>query len=240
MGSNFGVGQTGSDAVPVKRRGLQLYRVASSGSYFSHANPLDQTALGGVALDPDIATQTSAMFGLSLPGRVSDLTIIYSPTYNRSTTYPQWNRLNHFVSINGRAGKPVKKFGRWSLDVSAKGDVSNFETFFFTPAALSQSAASPGSMDDLRGVISQRQFISGELASTITNVSAVAELPAQLLFYGTQVLSASAVTTLQYSYSPRLSLQFGFDGTRFQPIHSTIPRNAQNFNPVMFHLGRAS
>ena len=228
-------GDADEAGTPIKRRGLQLYRVQTSGSYMSHANPVDQTSIGlGVNLNSDVFTQTSAMLGWTLPGAASDLTIVYAPTYNRSTNYPEWNRLNHFFSLHGRAGKPVKKFGRWSLDLSTKVDASNFETFLFTPTAISQSVTTPGTLTDLRGVISQRQFVSGELASTITNVSAMVEAPAQLLFYGSQVFTASAVAVLQYSYSPRLSLQMTMEGTRFQPIHSTAPRNVENFNPLVF------
>lgn len=208
----------------VKRRGLHLYNVTTSTSYFTQAIPVDPSSLGsaGLSFGADVSSVTSATVGWTLPGRLSDLTIVYTPTYNASVNHPEWNRMNHFLNIQGRAGKPVARFGRWSLNVAGTMEANNFENFLFTPMQLSQVAATPATFDELAGALTSTSFSNNQLASLLTGAPMV-NSPARLLFYGNRILTAGLSSTLTYAYSSRLSFHVRGGGSRLQPLETGTP-----------------
>jgi hypothetical protein len=234
------LGQNEPDQAARPRRGLYLSDVGSSTSYFTQANPIgrDFMGLNSAQLESDVSMQTSASISLNLPGRAAAFSIVYTPTYNRSTSYPEWNRLNHFISIHSQAGKPVKRFGRWAMDVAASVDANSFENFLFAPRQSSQAASGPATIEDLASGISQRSFNNSQLASVMGSTP-FAEAPATLLFYGTRLLTAIGGVRLTYSYSPRLSISTGVQGARFQPLHTSAPSGIENFQPLQLRTSSA-
>jgi hypothetical protein len=208
-------------------RGLYFYRAGSSASYFTQANPIDRGATGftDARFNSDIATQTSATLVWNLPGPAAAISLVYTPTYNSSKSYPQWNRMNHIFRLNTRAGKPVKQFGRWAMDVSVSADASNIENFLFTPGQFSQAAATPATVQDLSSALGQQVLSNGDLASAMVG-GAITDNPA-LLFYGARLFTAVAGVTLTYAYSPRTSIYISARGTRFQPLNTSVPGGLQ-------------
>ncbi|MBV8819401.1 MAG: hypothetical protein JO022_13665 [Acidobacteriaceae bacterium] len=211
------------DVSAPRKKGLAIQSISTSGSYYSHALPADFLYLtqNNVSYGSDITTTSSVALGYWLPGRLSDLAIVYTPTYTSSARYSEWNRLNHYFTLRSRAGKPVKRIGRWSFDLKGHGEIDNFENFLFAPQTLSQVASTPSSFDDLTGAVSHSPTNNDQLSSLLSAPGGV-ESPARLLFYGDRVLNVAGNLNASYAYSPRLSISFSTGGSHLQPLPSNI------------------
>jgi len=115
------------------------------------------------------------------------------------------------------------------------------ESFLFAPTHLGAVAAVPSSFQDLANALLQSQFGNNpQLGSVLTSAS-VLESPLTTLLYGQRVFSASAGSTISYSYSPRLNFTFDVGGARSQHLSDSQPLAAGNgtlaLNSTSGHAG---
>jgi hypothetical protein len=102
------------------------------------------------------------------------------------------------------------------MGAALNGDATSSNQMLFNPSTLSRVTAVDMTFEDLAGAMLAGTFTNNELASILTGAPLAQSSPAQVLIYGSRVLSATASTNLTYSPSSRLSFHFGAGASRAQ------------------------
>ncbi len=191
------------------RPGLKVYSVSSSAMYVSGGLPGYSTPdLNSItAFGSDTLMSGAFTIGFTKPGRTSNFSIMYTPTYSASRRYPDFNGWNHSLAIG--INHPVRLAPRLTFDFGVSGNVVDFRQFVFAP----NSAASI-SLDSLDPAA---QGVTTEPASQLIGLNPLAA-PGKGVFYGSRFATYVGQGVFSYSYSRRLNLSFGGGITRTQML----------------------
>ena len=206
-----------------QRQGLNIYGVTLASGYYSAILPgLGSQPVGpnSLVLGADVSNTMTAAIGYRWHKPTSNFEIIYTPTYFGNVRNSQFNAFNHDLSITG--ARPLRLGQHLTLSFHVQGGVTDQRGFLFSPGALDSIAQTPATFQDLSTAALGGQITNNQIASMLTGSSAVAS-PAQFLFYGDKMLTATLSTTLMYSYSPRLSIGVTMGGTRYQHLSQRAP-----------------
>ena len=220
-----------------QRGGFHLFSAMSYTGYTTQTLPNGDFNLltGTVPLGADIQTGASASLGWTRPRPRSNISIIYSPSYTGMMRNSEWNALGHLLSFSAS-----RKAGRkWDLGMSLNGADTNMNQFLFTPAIMSNLAATPASFEELTGAILSGRSTNEQLASVLTGAP-VLESPARTTLYGNRVLSTAASISATYAHSARLSLRFGADVSRFQYLDDGQPSGTAGYLAIVPRTMRAT
>jgi hypothetical protein len=196
--------------------GARIYLVSVFSGYSTSAYPVNLTVQPGAStIEGDWNYGASASMGWQRHRELSNLSVVYSPSFNGQAHYSNLNALNHAVQLNAS-----RKFGRkWSVSVSGSGTAITLTQFLFVPSALAVRSQVPFSFDDLAASFALGQFTDSQVASMLTGASPP-QSPTQNLLYGYRTLSYSGQVSVEYAYSPRLSFHVSSFALGSQPLHN--------------------
>jgi hypothetical protein len=208
---------TGMNAVGNPGGGFQLYSLTGYAGWESTASPqggfyLPATS-GSAGLKGDDLLGGGATVGWSHLGRKTNLSIIYTASYQAQIRYSNLSALNQFLTLNGSRQLSRK----WTLGFSAASSISTYDQMLFTPTILSGVAAAPGTFDDLSAALLAGKYNNDQLASLLTGAPVI-ESPARTVLFGDRVFTSSASTSLSYAHSQRLSISLAASANRSENI----------------------
>lgn len=195
--------------------GLWLSNVGLFANYYSRGTARDDLLSGGVALRGDGAFGGMATVNMARTRERSQISLEYTPTYSRRLRYHEWDTLNQ--SLLFHASRSIAPKLRFSF--SASGMLMNAEDFLFNPLRLSALATRPGTAADLADLVGNRSTSPGT-AGAILAGSPEDDAATGYLLFGRRMLTSHAHTDLTYSWTPRLSISFGFGVGRTQRMPS--------------------
>jgi hypothetical protein len=208
-------------AAPERRGGLQLRSISAYGIYYSSGllnGPVGLQA-GGSNLSSDVSLGGSMLIDWAKFTDRSNVSISYSPSYIGRVNYSSLDALNHRLSFNTSR----KLAPRWVFVFSSAGDYSSTEQSLFASTSLSTVASVPATFGDLASAMLSSKFTNNpQLGVALTN-SPLVESPVRTLLYGQRMLTASARTSLSYSYSPRLEFTIAGGASRSQHVSTDAP-----------------
>jgi hypothetical protein len=210
---------------PNQPGGLQIRTISANAAYYSNGAPTTGGTVqpGTANLASDASFGGSAQVDWTKFTDRSSMSLTYSPSYIGRVRYSSINALNHNFSFNTNR----KVVPRWNLGFSVTADLSSIQQTLFSPTTLSNVASVPSNFDDLAAALLAAKFTNPELAAILTSAP-LAQSPLSNLLYGERMLTASAQTTLGYSYSPRLSFTFTTGASRSQHVSDNQGAIAQN------------
>jgi hypothetical protein len=206
-----------------QRQGLKIYGLTVASGYYSAILPglgSQPVVPNSLVLGSDVSNSMTAAIGYRWLKPTSNFEIIYTPTYFGNVRNSQFNSFNHALSITG--ARPLRLGQHLTLSFNVQGGVSDSRGFLFSPGVLDSIAQTPATFQDLSMTALGGQMTNNQIASMLTGSSAVAS-PAQFLFYGDKMLTATLSSTLMYSYSPRLSIGVTVGATRYQHLSQRLP-----------------
>jgi hypothetical protein len=194
--------------------GLQIRTVSAYVGYYSKTLPGGGVQPGAAALPSDVSGGGSAVLEWTKNNGRSTFDFTYTPSYTGRIRYSELNAFNHALSFNVNR----KLAPRWNFSFSVAGNLSSVEQSLFAPTALSNVASVPSTFDDLAaGILSSKFTNNPQLANALTSAPLV-ESPLRNLLYGQRMFTSSAIASVSYSYSPRLSVIFSGGGARSQRV----------------------
>jgi hypothetical protein len=177
--------------------------------------------LGGVPLGFDSQNGASFSAGYRHFSRRGSFTLLYEPSYYGMVRHSEWNSLNHSLSLRA-AGRFAH---RWDASFSAAATVRSLNGMLFAPGSLSTLVAAPGSSAEYASAVLAGRYANESLVSVL-NGATVMESPLTAVLYSERVLSSSAMASLSYQYSRRLTVHFTGTGLRTQPLDMGQPAGA--------------
>jgi hypothetical protein len=206
------------------KSGLQITSVSAYTAYYSSGLPSEfGQQLGGSNLPYDMSAGGSIQFDWTRFSERSTFSLSYAPSYTSDMRY-SLSAFNHLVSLNIHR----KLAPRWTFRFSAGAHLSTYAETLFSPTTLSNVAAVQANFNDLAAGLLASKFTNNPQLGVILTNSPLTESPVSNLLYGGRMLTASATTSLSYSFSPRLSLSFIGSGGRTQSISPNQALNASN------------
>ena len=207
------------------KSGLQITSVSAYTAYYSSGLP-GQFGLqvGAPNLPYDVSAGGSIQFDWTKFTERSTFSLSYTPSYTNDMRYSSLSAFNHQVSLNVRR----KLAPRWTFGFSAGAHLSTYAETLFSPTTLSNVAAVQANFNDLAAGLLASKFTNNPQLGVILTNSPLIESPVSKLLYGERMLTASATTSLSYSFSPRLSLSFSGGGGRTQSISPNQAPNTPN------------
>lgn len=195
---NFRAGELG---------GLHLVGVSAFGGYSTSAYPqagINLSAAPGLGnLGGDASYGATASLGWQRNRQNTNISILYSGTYDGMVRYSNLNAYNQSLSISvARMLTP-----KWTFNFTAMGTDNSLAQYLFQPSSVSVLTQLPSSFDDLAAAVAIGQFSSAQVASVLTGAP-VMQLPGRSLLAGDRILSYSAQASLGYALSSRLRLHF--------------------------------
>ena len=195
--------------------GFQIRSISGYGVYYSHYLPgTGGIPSGGTSLASDFGYGGSVEFDWMHFTERSTFSLVYTPSFTGLSRYSSADALNHSLTMNATGHIAP----RWTLGFSVSGALSTFEQSLFAPSSLSTVASLPATFQDFASGLLQGQFTNNPLLGSVVTSAPVLQSPLNTLLYGERMFTASARTSLSYSYSPRLSLTFDVGGSRTQPL----------------------
>ena len=195
---NFRAGELG---------GLHLVGVSVFGGYSTSAYPqagINLSAAPGLGnLGGDASYGATASLGWQWNRAQTNISVLYSGTYDGMIRYSDLNAYNQSLSISAvRMLTP-----KWTFNLSASGSDNSVAQYLFQPSSVSVLTQVPSSFDDLAAAVAIGQFSNAQVASLFTGAP-VMQLPGRSLLAGSRILSYSAQASLGYALSSRLRLHF--------------------------------
>jgi hypothetical protein len=207
-------------------QGFRLYSLQGSASYYSNGLPPGYFNQSVQNLGYDIGYGGSAAAGYSHAGTSSAFSAAYSVGYSGRTQYTQFDAWNHSLILGGR-----RRLGRkWSASLAASANLFTSTALLFAPTAASSLAAAPATFDDLAAAILSGNSSNLQLASILTAGSLPAPA-AQLEFYGYRSLAATALASISYAHSSRLSISATAAAGRNEHITSPADHSETSVPP---------
>lgn len=198
---------SGMNPIGQNPHGLQLYDVTGFAGWTSLASPQQGLILPyNGTIGSDTTVGGGASLGWATGGERTKFAIRYSGGYNGEFRYTQWNAFYHFLSMTV-SRKLTPKF---TVNLSAKSSVSNYNQLLFSPTTFGSLVASPGSFQDLSSAVLSGQYNNDQLASLLTGAPII-DSPSRTVFFGNRVFTSSGAITLGYAHTPRLSFGFTAD-----------------------------
>ena len=203
------------------RPGFEIRSVSVNAVYYSNGLP---EAAGGVPagatqLPSDLGLGGSIVFDWNRFTERSTFSLTYTPSYTGRLRYSTLDALNHSFSLNTSR----KLAPRWNWGFSAGADYSSVEQSLFASNVLSNVISVQSNFSDLAaGMLASKFTNNPQLGVVLTNPPLLAS-PVQSLLYGQLMFTASAHTSLSYSFSPRLSFTFGGGANRSQRVSDNQP-----------------
>jgi hypothetical protein len=188
-----------------RRGGFHLYNVTGFAGWESVASPYGSGYLlpSTSGLGADGTYGAAATVGWSRPTGRSNISLTYTASYLGRFRYSQWNALNHFLNLN--ASRQLSR--KWNVGLSGTSVISSYDQLLFDPTRFGSLSATPGSFQDLASAVLAGKYNNDQLASLLTGAPVI-ESPSRTLFFGNRVFSNSAMASLSYAPSERLSFQF--------------------------------
>lgn len=217
--------QNGDVTVPLPAPGFQVRTLSAYGVYYSSSLPTNGgIPQGGSNLPSDFGFGGSAEIDWTRFTDRSTFSLTYTPSYTGFVRYSSLDALNHALSLNTTRHLAP----RWNFGFSVTGSLSTFEESLFAPTTLATAASLPSSFQDLAAGLLQGQFANNPLLGSVLTSAPLAQSPLNTLLYGERMFSASVQSSLSYSYSPRLSLNFAVGGSRTQHLSDDQPLTTTN------------
>jgi hypothetical protein len=195
---NFRVGELG---------GLHLVGLSAFGGYSTSAYPqagINLSAASGLGnLGGDASYGATASLGWQLNRAQTNISVLYSGTYEGMVHYSNLNAYNQSLSISAVSMLTPK----WTFNLSATGSDNSLAQYLFQPSAVSVLTQVPSSFDDLAAAVAVGQFSNTQVASLLTGAPLM-QLPGRSLLAGSRILSYSAQASLGYALSSRWRLHF--------------------------------
>jgi hypothetical protein len=149
----------------------------------------------------------------------STFSLIYIPSYTGQLRNSSLDALNHALSLNLKR----KLAPRWTFGFSVAANYSTQDESLFAPSGLSNAASVASNSSQLSAALLSGNFTNNpQLGVVLTNAPLV-QSPVANLLYGERMFTASAMSTLSHSFSPRLSVIFSGGGSRTQPVSGNQP-----------------
>lgn len=149
------------------------------------------------------AMATTASLGWQWNRAQTNISVLYSGTYDGMMRYSDLNAYNQSLSISAARILTPK----WTFNLSASGSDNSVAQYLFQPSSVSVLTQVPSSFDDLAAAVAVGQFSNAQVASLLTGAP-VMQLPGRSLLAGSRILSYSAQASLGYALSSRLRLHF--------------------------------
>ena len=206
------------------RPGFEVRSISVNTVYYSNGLPetLGASQAGGTKLSSDLGLGGSIVFDWAKFTERSTFSLNYTPSYTGRVRYSNLDALNHVFSLNTTR----KLAPRWSWGVSAGGAYSSVEQSLFASNTLGNVLSVQSNFSDLAaGMLASKFTNNPQLGVVLTNAP-LADSPIQNLLYGQRMFTASAQTSLSYSFSPRLSVNFGGGASRSQQVSDNQPSAA--------------
>ncbi|HLJ77161.1 MAG TPA: hypothetical protein VKT75_07095 [Acidobacteriaceae bacterium] len=205
---------------PLPQGGLQIASVSAYAVYESSFLPTGASFQTGVNNLPyDVGFGGSIAVRWTKFSERSTFALNYTPSYVGYARNSNLNALNHSFSLT--ASRKIAP--RWTFTFALTGNLSTTDQFLFAPTALGNVAAVSSTFNDLASGLLAGKFANNPLLGTVLTRSPLLLSPVSNLLYGQRMFTASAQTTLSYSYSPRLSLTFAGGGSRSQYLSTNQP-----------------
>jgi hypothetical protein len=166
------------------------------------------------------------------PGQA--VSLLYTPSYTRSSLYPASSRLNHSFSLNGLGDRGIRLGARWRLSFGLNVSIADFQNLLMVPSSYSRVALSGATADELADGALYGKFSDPELAGALTG-SAVLEDPSRLALFGNRMLTAAGRTTLTYGASPRLHFSLSTGAARSQHLNFGNGEDQADNNHLIHH-----
>src|SRR5215469_9391410 len=179
---NFRAGELG---------GLHLVGLSAFGGYSTSAYPqagLNLSATSGLGnLGGDASYGATASVGWQRHREKTDISILYTGSYNGMVRYSNLNAYNQSLSISAvRLLTP-----KWTFSFTASGQDENLAQYLFQPSSFSILTQVPSTFDDLAAAVAIGQFSNAQVASMLTGAP-VLQLPGRSLLTGIRILSYAA------------------------------------------------
>jgi hypothetical protein len=188
--------------------GLQLYDLTGFVGWTSMASPQRGLILqsNGTLLGSDTTVGGGGSLGWALRGAKTRFAIRYSGGYDGEFRYTEWNAFYHFLSMSVSR----RLTSKLTLNLSARGSVSNYNQLLFSPTIFGSLVAAPGSFEDLSAAVLSGQYNNDQLASLLTGAPVI-DSPSRTVFFGNRVFTGSGAITMGYAHTRRLSFGFNAD-----------------------------
>lgn len=203
------------------RPGFEIRSVSVNAVYYSNGLPEAAGGFqtGATQLPSDVGMGGSIVFDWNRFTERSSFSLTYTPSYTGRLRYSTLDALNHSLSFNTSR----KLAPRWNWNFTAGGDYSSVEQSLFSSNIAGNVISVPSNFNDLAaGVLASKFTNNPQLGVVITNAPLL-NSPVQNLLYGQVMFTASAHTSLSYSYSPRLSFTVGGGASRSQRVSDDQP-----------------
>jgi hypothetical protein len=204
-------------APPVSPRpGFEVRSISVNTVYYSNGLPdsagVSQT--GAANLPSDLGMGGSIVFDWNRFTERSTFSMTYTPSYTGRLRYSALNALNHSFSLNTSR----KLAPRWNFGFTVGGDYSSVEQSLFAQNGSSNVTSVPSNFSDLAAGILASKFTNNPQLGVVLTNAPLPSSPVQNQLYGQVMFTASARTSLSYSFSPRLSFTFGGGTNRTQRV----------------------
>jgi len=186
--------------------GLRFYGLTVFAGYSTSALPLSQAGAalgspGAATLGPDENYGFSATLGWQIHHQRTDLSVLYSGTYQGSANYSDLNAYSQSLTVNSsRYFTPKLR-----LTFSGTAQDMTLAEFLFQPSTILTQA--PSNFNDLAAAASIGAFTNSQIAAMLT-ASPVLQSPVVNSLIGTRILSYSGQLSLEYQASQRLRFHF--------------------------------
>jgi hypothetical protein len=209
---------------PLPKSGVQISSISAYGDYYSSSLPNNGFQPTAVNLPFDFGGGGSIQFDWMKFTDRTTFSLSYTPSYTARWRYSSLDALNHLFSLN----ISQKIAPRWNFSFSVAANLSNYEESLFAPTTLSNVASTPATFQDLTGALLSSNFTNNPHLGIVLTNSPLSQSPVNTLLYGEKMLTASARTSLSYSFSPRLSITFTGGGGRTQNVSQNQAVNLSN------------
>lgn len=207
--------------------GVRLESVSLGMGYSSNGIPGAAFAGFGQAVGADYDTNIQATFSARHRGRTSQFALTYTPNHQRRARLSEWNTTNHRLNLSTN-----KELGRrWAVGATANVNEGAAEQFAIEQPIFRTLTDTPNSLEGLFEAVRNGQMTDEEFASALTGTPIVVR-PAQRRLGLARVLSVNTRANASYTYSPRLSFDFGAGLSTFRLTDNTFRESfsqASNF-----------
>jgi len=200
--------------------GVRLESVALGAGYSSNGIPGSRFAGFNNSVGSDYDTNIRATFGAYHKGRTSSMSLRYTPSHVRRARLSEWNTTNHRLSlgVNKELGR------RWAVGATAGASEGAMEQVQIEQPIFRTLTNAPTNLDDLFEQVRNGQLSDEEFASALTGTPVV-ERAAQRRLGLNRVLTLSTRLNASYTYSPRLSVNFGVGANSFRVTDNSFRRS---------------
>jgi hypothetical protein len=211
--------------------GLHLVGVSLYSGYSTSAYPqagINLSSAPGVGnLGGDTSYGATASLGWQRHGEKTNVSVLYSGTYQGMAHYSNLNAYNQSFSLSASRMLTPK----WTFSLTASGQDNSVAQYLFQPSSVSVLTQVPATFDDLAAAAAVGQFSNTQVASALTGAP-VMQLPGRSLLAGNRILSYAAQAGLDYALSTRWHLHFATLTAAGQNRVGGQPENAAPANYV--------